>query len=269
MPRKLSVSRFLVPIFFFTGLCLLAGCASTHQQTAKSTAIPPDKNTLRVGITINAPPIIYKADGEIVGLEADYAKELATHLGKSLRFVELKWEDLIPALMENRIDIIMSGMTRTPLREVRIAFTIPYFESGQMALIRRKDSARFSTGFFSLTTSSAIGVIKNTTGEYFVETRFGSVKKKLFSNSKPAVKALIDEKIDLFIHDAPMILYLASENETKALTVLPWLLTKEPLAWGIRKDNVALLKSVNSFLQNPSNEKKLKQIYQYWIPFSK
>lgn len=269
MPKKLSVSWFLVLIFLFTGLCLLAGCASTNQQAAKSTAIPPDINVLRVGVSTNAPPLIYKQGGKIVGLEADFAKELANYLGKSLRFVELKWEKQIAALLEDRIDIIMSGMTRTPLREVRIAFTIPYFKSGQMALIRREDSARFSTGFFSLTTSSAIGVIKDTTGEYFVETRFSSVKKKLFSTSKPAVKALIDKKIDMFIHDAPMILYLASENETKGLTALFALLTGEDLAWGVRKDNVELLKSANSFLQNPNNEKKLKQMIRYWIPFSK
>jgi polar amino acid transport system substrate-binding protein len=269
MPSKLSTSWSWVLIFCVANLWLLAGCTSTSQRAASSAVIPPDKSILRVGVSTNAPPLIYKQGNKIVGLEAEFAQELAKDLGKSLRFIELKWKDLIPALLENRIDIIMSGMTRTPLREVRIAFTIPYFTSGQMALIRREDSVRFRTGFFSLTTSSAIGAIKDTTGEYFVETRFSSVKKKLFSNPKSAVKDLIDKRIDIFIHDAPMILYLASENETKGLTALFALLTKEELAWGIRKDNVELLKSVNSFLQNPKNEKKLKQMIQYWIPFSK
>jgi ABC-type amino acid transport substrate-binding protein len=269
MPKRLGVSRFLVLIFFFSNLCLLSGCTSSNQQATRSTVIPPDKNILRVGVSPNSPPLIYKQSGKIVGLEADFAKELANHLGKSLRFVELEWKDQIRALLDNRIDIIMSGMTRTSLREVRIAFTTPYFKSGQMALIRREDLARFRTGFFSLATSSAIGAIKDTTGEYFVQSRFSSVDKKLFSTSKSAVKALIKKEIDIFIHDAPMILYLASENETNGLTALFALLTKEDLAWGIRKDNVELLDSVNSFLQNPHNEKKLKQMIQYWIPFTK
>ena len=269
MPKRLDVSRFLVLIFFVSGLCLLSGCTSSNQQATRSNVIPPDKNILRVGVSPNSPPLIYKQSGKIVGLEADFAKELANHLNKSLRFVELEWKDQIRALLDNRIDIIMSGMTRTSLREVRIAFTTPYFKSGQMALIRREDLARFRTGFFSLATSSAIGAIKDTTGEYFVQSRFSSVDKKLFSTSKSAVKALIKKEIDIFIHDAPMILYLASENETNGLTALFALLTKEDLAWGIRKDNVELLQSVNSFLQNPQNEKKLKQMIQYWIPFTK
>lgn len=269
MGKKWYSSRLLVVIFTLTALSLLAGCAPTGQNTAKPSTIPPDKNVLRVGVSSNSPPLIFRQANNIVGLEADLARELAKYIVKSLRFVELKWEDQIPALLENRIDIIMSGMTITTLREVRISFSIPYFASGQMALIRRIDAARYSTGLFSLVTSSAIGAIKDTTGEFFVETQFSSVKKKLYSNSRAAVKDLIDKDIDMFIHDGPMILYLASENETKGLTALFTPLTREYLAWGIRKDNVELLESANNFLRTINEEGKLSKIIKYWIPSAK
>ncbi len=194
MPKKLSIKQLWVLIFFIAGLFLITGCVSTDRKAAESIAIAPDTNILRVGVTPNAPPLIFKQGNKIVGLEADFAREFAKYLGKSLRFVELEWEDQIAALLENRIDIIMSGMTRTALREVRIAFTRRYLESGQMALIRRKDAARFSAGFFALSTSSAIGVIKDTTGEYFVETTYSSVKKKTFSTPQAAAKALLDRE---------------------------------------------------------------------------
>ena len=269
MLKKLSIKQRLVLIFFIAGLSLTTGCVSTGQKTAESIAIAPDTNILRVGITPNAPPLIFKQGNGIVGLEADFAREFAKYLDKSPRFVELKWEDQIPALLENRIDIIMSGMTRTALREVRIAFTARYLESGQMALIRREDAARFSTGIFSLATSSAIGVIENTFGEYFVDERYSNVKKKTFSSPQAAAKAVIDKKIDMFIYDGPMVLYLASENETKGLTALFALLTREDLAWGVRKDNTDLLNSANSFLRDPNNEKMLKKMTQYWIPYAR
>ena len=269
MPKKVCVKRFLFLIFSIAGLCMVTGCTTAGHKTHGSPTIEPDINILRVGVTPNAPPLIFKQGGRIVGLEADFARELAKYLGKSPRFVELDWEDLIPALLENRIDIIMSGMTRTPLREVRIAFTSRYLESGQMALIRREDAARFSTGIFALTTSSAIGVIENTFGEYFVDERYSSVKKVLFSNPQTAAKAVVNKKIDMFIFDAPMILYLASENETKGLTALFALLTREDLAWGVRKDNVELLTSANNFLQAPGNEEMLKKMTKYWIPFAR
>jgi polar amino acid transport system substrate-binding protein len=269
MVKEWGIRRLPLLILCITALSLLPGCAPTGQTTAKPSVIPPDKDTLRVGVTPDSPPLIFKQGNKIDGLEAELARELAKYIGKSLQFVELRWEDQIPALLENRIDIIMSGMTITTLREVRIAFSIPYFESGQMALIRRKDFARFSTGLFSFTTSSAIGAIKDTTGQFYVETQFSNIKRKLYKHSSAAVKDLINKDIDILIHDGPMILYLASENENKGLMPLFTPLTREFLAWGIRKDNVELLASANNFLRTMNNEGKLNKIIKYWIPSAK
>ena len=135
-------------------------------------------------------------------------------------------------------------------------------------MIRRQDAVRFSTGLFSFTTSSAIGVIKDTTGEFFVETRFSSVKKVVFRNSQAAVKALINENIDMFIHDVPIVFYLAAENENNGLMALPVLLQEEELAWAVRKDNKGLLNSANKFLTDPNNQEMIKKMTQYWIPFA-
>jgi len=261
--------RWPVLICLLAGLAWLVGCAAPQQHAVKTTEIPPDVDVLRVGVSANAQPLVYRQGYKIVGLEADFARGLADFLGRSLKFVELDWEDQIPALLANKIDIIMSGMTRTTLREVRISFCIPYFQSGQMALIRREDAARFSTGLFALTTSSAIGVIQNTYGEYFVDEQYGSVKKIRFSTSTPAVKALIDKRIDMFIYDGPMILYLASANETKGLTALFAALTDESLAWAVRKDNKELLESANTYLKTINRDGRYQKLIKHWIPTAK
>lgn len=269
MPNNLCANRWLVLICFLSGLLLLIGCAAPAPHSATSTEIQPDQNTLRVGVSTNAQPLIYRQGNKIVGLEADFARGLADFLGKPLKFVELDWEDQIPALLADKTDIIMSGMTITMLREVRIAFCIPYFKSGQMALVRREDAARFSTGIFTLTTSSAIGVIKNTFGEYFVDEQYSSVKKIAFPTSQPAVKALIDKRIDMFIYDGPIILYLASANEINGLTTLFTPFTEEWLAWAVRKDNTELLESANNYLKTINTDGRYKKLIQHWIPTAK
>jgi len=269
MPNNLCANRWLVLICFLSGLLLLIGCAAPAPHSVTSTEIQPDQNTLRVGVSTNAQPLIYRQGNKIVGLEADFARGLADFLGKSLKFVVLDWEDQIPALLADKTDIIMSGMTITRLREVRIAFCIPYLKSGQMALIRREDAARFSTGIFTLTTSSAIGVIKNTFGEYFVDEQYSSVKKIEFSTSQPAVQALIGKRIDMFIHDGPIILYLASANEINGLTTLFTPFTEEWLAWAVRKDNTELLESANNYLKTINTDGRYKKLIQHWIPTAK
>jgi len=55
------------------------------------------------------------------------------------------WEDEIEALLNGRIDIIMSGMSITKAREVRIAFTEPYLKSGLLAAFRAEDTKKYTT----------------------------------------------------------------------------------------------------------------------------
>jgi hypothetical protein len=62
-----------------------------------------------------------------------------------------------------------------------------------------------------------------------------------------------------------MIYMLASENEAD-LVPLSSLLTEEYLAWGVRKNDVELLKAANSFIEALRNDGRLASIVDRWIP---
>ncbi len=88
-------------------------------------------NVLRVGVNPNKPPLIFERNGVIVGAEADLALKLAGSMGKTLvNYLDFEWEELIPALLDGKIDIIMSGMTATTARTTRISFSADYLISG-------------------------------------------------------------------------------------------------------------------------------------------
>jgi polar amino acid transport system substrate-binding protein len=259
----------LLATVVFTNLVWLGGCASIESQHNPAGMAAPGENAIRVGVSTNAPPLIFKREGKIVGLEADFAKAFADYLGKPLRFVEMKWEDQIPALLNNRTDIIMSGMSITELRQVRIAFSNPYFRNGQMALIRNQDQDRFKQGYYAIAKSKKIGTVKGTTGDFFVQKNFEEPKKLAFSTSKQGVAALKQRRIDVFIHDAPIILQLASENEASGLTPINTLLTEEYLAWGIRRGDAELLDSANAFIETLKTDDRLMQMVKRWIPLAR
>ena len=264
-------NRLWLIILCFLSLCLFIACAS-KSNVPVAELVPPDENILRVGVSTDAPPLIYKQGEEIVGLEADLAREFAKFLGKSLRFIELKWEDQIPALLDNRTDIIMSGMSITKMRQYRIAFSAPYFRTGQMALVRKGDEDRVPMagyyGIFAWAPIIKIGMVEGTTGESFVKESFGATAKKIcpFPTPKEAVDALKNYGINVFIYDAPMVYMLAAENESD-LTPLPSLLTEEYLAWGIRKSDPELLDSANSFIETLKKDGRLNSTINRWIPF--
>lgn len=272
MDRDRLKNRSRNIVLSFVLLILIIGCAPTQSKNSTS-YVEPSEDILRVGVSTNAPPLIYKQGKDIVGLEAELARELAAYLGKSVRFIELDWQDQIPALLENRTDIIMSGMSITKMRQIRIAFSEPYFRTGQMALIRRKDADRYPHGYYSIlgwTLRMEIGVVKGTTGESFVNQNFGRAKKIIsYQTSKEAAKDMAGGEIDMVIHDAPIILMLAAKYESRGLVPLPSLLTEEYLAWGVRKNDVELLQSATSFIKNYKKDGRLHEIVNRWIPLSK
>ena len=252
---------------------LLFACAGAPSGSTADTAasMAAGGNELRVGVTPNAAPLVYKQGGELVGVEIDLARQLADFLGRRPRFVELAWEQQIPALLDGRTDIIMSGMSITKARQVRIAFSNPYFRTGQMALIRKADERKYRDGYYALLTQSLttrFGVVKETTGQYFVQRNFGRAKAVVaFADAAGAVAALVRGDVDVVIYDAPMILMLAAENQGRGIMPLPSLLTEEYLAWGMRKNDEKLLMAANDFLVRIQTDGRLDRILHRWIPF--
>ena len=246
---------------------LLSSCATTDNGP-RTVHIAPDPTILRVGVSANAPPLIYSKNNTITGLEAEFAQKLGTFTKRKVKFIDLQWEDQIPALENNQIDIIMSGMSITQAKEYRIAFSNPYLRSGQILLVRLNEKAKFSTGIYSLMNSNhIIGVVKNTTGDLFITKTINGVTVKSFSKSTDAVQALIKKDIDVFIYDAPMVCHYAAVNENNTLTPIMTLATEEYIAWGIRKEDSKLRDQANAFLDELKEQQELPRMIRKWIPY--
>lgn len=64
--------------------------------------------------------------GQIIGFDPDLAALMAKELGAAkLDLISTAWDGIIPALITNKCDIIMSGMTITDERKERSASPIP------------------------------------------------------------------------------------------------------------------------------------------------
>jgi ABC-type amino acid transport substrate-binding protein len=231
-------------------------------------AVAGESPVLRVGVTPNFPPLIYKEANKLTGVEVDFANALGEELHRTVKLVELDWEDQIPALAEGRIDIIMSSMSVTQTRQIRVAFAKPYLNVGQTALVRREDASKYMLGF-PIRPEGTIGVLKATTGDHLIQQEFSGSKRKTFTSSKDAAKALAKKKIDLFVCDSPVTWWLSGMNESDGLVVVPIYLTQEQLAWAVRKSDAQLLESVNRSLEKMQNDGRALAIIKRWIPLYK
>src|SRR5258708_11871996 len=107
------------------GRAIATGCFSTGDQAngpAAGARVPAHK-TLRVGITPDYPPLVFGQAGAVAGAEIDLARALAKELNRPVEFITLQRDDLINAIQDGRIDIVMSGMSVTKTRQIPPAFS--------------------------------------------------------------------------------------------------------------------------------------------------
>lgn len=245
-------------------LLSLAACSLNKRSVRPSW----ENGVLRVGVTPNYPGLIHKAadNGMISGLEAECAALLAERLHSRLQFVELEWEKQIPALERKKVDIIMSAMSITEMRKLRVAFSEPYLAINQMALTTKAEENTFRSVQEILATRKPIGVEKGTTGDIFVQRYCLAADPFFFSSPDLAVKALRDKRIALFIHDGPVLGSYVASNSTDDLVLLKIPLTSEELAWAVRLNDPDLLEEVNSALADWKDDGTLQKLINKWLP---
>jgi polar amino acid transport system substrate-binding protein len=186
-------------------------------------------------------------------------------LNRKVEFIELRWDSLIPALLEGKIDIIMSGMSITEARKVRIVFTDYYLKSGLLIAMRSEDSKKYNSLQSIKDSHVAAGIIKETTGDVFVQKELPRARRVPFSRAERAAFDLKHRRIDIYIDDALSVIWLVSENEAD-LTALWDPLTEEHIAWGVRRDNTELLDQANSILSTWKQDGTLHNVLIKWLP---
>jgi ABC-type amino acid transport substrate-binding protein len=223
--------------------------------------------TLRVGVATNYPPLAFAQDGKIRGIEPDFVRQLSEDTGIAATIVELPWEGLIDALRDERIDVIMSGMSMTRARSRLVAFVEPYMRVGQMCLIRADDIARLASPTVLFTRPWRVGFINGTTGELFAQKALPKATRIGFDTIEDGVAALHAKRIDYFIHDAPTIWRVTTDPVFRddALLGLYQPLTEEYLAWAVRQDDEALLRFLDAVVQRWKDDGTLHRIIDRWI----
>ena len=224
------------------------------------------KEALRVGISPDYKPLAYREKGDLIGIEVAAAEVIGKQLGRKIQYVEMDFPALIPALEAGKVDIIMSGMTITPARSERVAFSNPYLDAGQMAIIRLNDAGRFGFRGALFIPGARVAVQKDTTGEDYARQSLSNAAVTHCASSEEAFQLLKSGKVDFFVHDAATSWSLATERDKDDLMSLNQALTDEKLGWAVRKDNPVLLQAVNEQLALMQQNGMLRAIVRRWIP---
>ena len=202
--------------------------------------------------------------GRIIGFDVDIAKKMAKDMGVNLKLVPTAWDGIISALITNKCDIIISGMTITQKRNLKVAFTEPYFLVGQTLLVNKKHAGVKS--YKDLDKPGIVITTKlGTTGEIAARKLFKKATIKTFDSESAAVQEVLNNRADAFIYDKPYNeLFMADKGKGK-LIFLNQDLTYEPLGFAINHGDPDFLNWLNNFLRQIKHDRTYERFYNKWF----
>ena len=239
------------------------------EDLADQEEIAAEPGLLRVGFPDNSPPFIYKKDDKIQGIEADLLQQFGDISKKKVEFIQISPKKTAEALLENRIDLLTMGLKITSADKANntLVFSDPYLRSGQILMVKTRNVPLFSNGIFSIEGSGlTIAVMFGSDGENFLTKNIRGIKIMRFKTIEAATKALIINKVDAFLHDAPYICSFVATHPSDKLSAIKSMVTEDFLGWQLRKDDEELRRQVNLFLKKSKANGQLQQTIKQWIP---
>ncbi|RLB66374.1 MAG: hypothetical protein DRH08_06350 [Deltaproteobacteria bacterium] len=204
------------------------------------------KGDLVVGITGNQPPLnATTKEGEIIGLDADLARAIAIGMNLNISFSKMPFSELLPALQEGKVDMIVSGMTMTRERNTKVAFVGPYFVSGKGILLKLKSMELLKKEGLD-SDKLRVSTLKGSTSQAVVESLAPKANLTLADSYDKAIELLLQDKTDAVIADYPFCAYMSARFSEKELVVGETKLTVEPLGIAMQEDALLMNAVENS-----------------------
>jgi len=265
------MKRFMIIVAIFAALFLcfsqvqvLAADINLAKKSTLETILK--RGELRVGVESGYMPFeMTDKKGRFVGFDIDMAKEMAKAMGVKFVPVNTSWDGIIPALTTKKFDIIMSGMTITQERNLKINFADPYIVVGQTILLAKKHLGMVNSykdlNNKKYTITSKLG----TTGEQAVKRLIPKANYKSFETEPEAALEVVNGKADAFVYDLPYCVVFNAQQGKGKLIFLDKPFTFEPLAWAINKGDPDFMNWLNNFLRQVKNDGRYDRVYKKWI----
>lgn len=204
---------------------------------------------LRVGMSGNQPPFAVKSkSGDLIGYEVDVAKLLARAMNVELNIVQKPFGELLDALTAGEVDVVMSGMTMTPERNLRAAFVGPYIVSGKSILTKDKTLAQADETEDIDMASVKIVALANSTSQKFVETFMSKAQLVTTKDYDEAVQMILNDEAAAMVADFPVCALSVMRYGDQGLVTLSEPLTIEPIGIAISPGDSLLLNMIENYL---------------------
>ncbi|UCD79730.1 MAG: transporter substrate-binding domain-containing protein [Desulfobacterales bacterium] len=252
-------------------IVFLTGCTQMQQGSSGTTISPvldriQQRGELIVGTMGNMPPLnMTSKDGEIFGLEPELAAMLAGAMGVKAKFVTKPFDELLPALQNGEVDMVMSGMTITPARNLKVAFVGPYFISGKAFLTKVKTIAYADEAKDANNPDTKIVTLRGSTSQAFAEEFLDKTTLFTTKTYDEAVDMVLQDKVHAMIADYPICVVSVFRYPEAGLLSVVTQLTYEPIGIAVPPNDPLLVNWLQNTLNNIEGSGMLDELKLKWF----
>ncbi len=227
---------------------------------------------LRVGSDISYAPVEFYAPHthQVTGLDYDIARELATHLGTTVAFVNHDFKTILPALQAGQYDIVMSAMSDDRAREKQVDF-VDYFLAGSGILVEKGNPLHiFGLGDLC---GRTVDLQDGTSQQKMVKAQsdkcksvhLGTIKMLSYKTDDEAFKQIVERKSVAHLSDFPVVAYIAKTYQGgKRFDIIGKQFGVVPYGIAIPKNNRKLRDAVQAALQKMVADGSYDRILKKW-----
>ena len=260
-----------VIIMLILALVLVSACVHTKEGSVTKQAPSvldrlSQRGVLVVGTAACMPPFnMTTKEGDVIGLEPDMAKLMAEEMGVKLRFEVIPFSELLPALEAGKVDLILSQMTITGKRNMKVAFVGPYFISGKSFVTKIKWIASVKDASQVDSPKTTMVALKGSTSQTFVEKEVPKAKLVLAKDYDEAVDMLLKGKVDAMVADYPICVLTVLRNPGEGLISVITPLNYEPIGIALPGKDPLVVNWMENFLTTLEESGGLDLLKERWL----
>ena len=258
---SLVIAHWSLIIGHWSLIIVLVACASPDVAWDRVR----ETGVLRVGMDASFPPFeTIAADGMPVGFDVALAQELSQRLGVEVQFVaNLPYDGLYDALAVDRVDVVISALVVNPARTADFAYSTPYFDAGQVLVVREGES-----GIEKMTDlgGRTLAVEFGTQGDLEARNWARRLSGLTVVQHQTAAEALA--AVAAGEADAALVDHVSSLAETSAgsgLVIVGQPVVGEPYAVAVRRDSQRLLRAINEALAEMEADGTMEALVERWM----
>lgn len=225
-------------------------------------ACKPKAAAITVATDATFPPFenMDEATKKPVGFDIDLMNAIAEKNGWTIDWQNVPFDSVLTGLASCQYDIGIAAISISEERKANMDFSNPYYNSGQIVVVRAEDTA--ITGVGDLV-GKAVAAQAGTTGEMEAQ-KITDVVYKAFPSYALAFQDLMNGQEDAVIADVPVAMGYINQNPDRLKSVGD-VFTGESYGVAVCKQKAEYVEKINSALQAVIDDGTMNTLVMRWL----